>query len=57
MASLLLPILYIVKGYLRAVVLYKIIYRRRRGAAQKIRGLEIIEKVWRGIKFEIYTNI
>ena len=45
MASPLLPILHIAKGYLRAAALYKIIYRRRRGAAQKIRGLEIIEKV------------
>ena len=45
MASLILPILYTAKGYLRVVVVYKIIYRRRRGVAQRIRDLEKIEKV------------
>ena len=34
----------IVHGYLRIVVVYKIIYRRRRGVDQKIRGLEKMKK-------------
>ena len=45
MASLLLPIDPTAYDYLRVVVVYKIIYRRRRGAAQKIGGLETMEKI------------
>ena len=44
MASPLLPILHTAKGNLRVVVVYKIIYRRRRGVAQRIGGLEKMEK-------------
>ena len=57
MTSPLLPILHTVKGYLRVVVVCEIIYRRRHGAAQKIRGSEKIEKAWRRQNFEIWTNI
>ena len=44
-------------SYLYVVVVYKNIYRRRHSAAQKIKGLEKIEKVWRRQNFEIWTNI
>ena len=53
MASLLLLILYIAKGYLRAVALYKIIYRRRRDVAN---GKEMIrEKIKSIVGNRIYN--